>query len=79
MDFQDPSRHRSSFDVVNEKVLGWFGLRDSRVVVHLLTGRAVKMMESSAVLKRGVGYEMSRLGHYLTQVPLPHRPHRAFL
>lgn len=25
-------------------------------------------MESAAVLKRGVGYEMSRLGHYLTQV-----------
>lgn len=24
-------------------------------------------MESAAVLKRGVGYEMSRLGHYLTQ------------
>ncbi|CAM9991970.1 unnamed protein product, partial [Laminaria digitata] len=29
---------------------------------------AVKIMESAAVLKRGVGYEMSRLGHYLTQV-----------
>ncbi|CAN0343729.1 unnamed protein product [Pylaiella littoralis] len=29
---------------------------------------AVKVMESAAVLKRGVGYEMSRLGHYLTQV-----------
>ncbi|CAN0339668.1 unnamed protein product, partial [Ectocarpus sp. 8 AP-2014] len=29
---------------------------------------SVKIMESAAVLKRGVGYEMSRLGHYLTQV-----------
>lgn len=27
-------------------------------------------MESAAVLKRGVGYEMSRLGHYLTQVSI---------
>lgn len=30
--------------------------------------RGMKIMESAAVLKRGVGYEMSRLGHYLTQV-----------
>lgn len=33
--------------------------------------RAVKIMESTAVLKRGVGYEMSRLGHYLTQASKP--------
>lgn len=72
MGFQNPSGHRCPFDVANEKGSGMLELKDSSVVVHLPTGRAVKMMESSAVLKRGVGYEMSRLGHYLTQVLLPH-------
>ena len=32
--------------------------------------RAVKTVDSAAVLKRSVGYEMSRLGHYLTQASL---------